>query len=93
MIYLDNAATTKIEDSAFNAMLPFLKEEYGNASAVYEIARRSKKAVFEARKQCASLIGAGTSEIFFTSGGRNTGRLTGMSRQSSQVFLFPKLIE
>ena len=69
MIYLDNAATTKIEDVAFNAMLPFLKEEYGNASAVYEIARRSKKAVFEARKQCASLIGAMPSEIFFTSGG------------------------
>ncbi len=69
MIYLDNAATTKIEDVSFNAMLPFLKEEYGNASAVYEIARRSKKAVFEARKQCASLIGAMPSEIFFTSGG------------------------
>ena len=69
MIYLDNAATTKIEDVSFNAMLPFLKEEYGNASAVYEIARRSKKAVFEARKHCASLIGAMPSEIFFTSGG------------------------
>ena len=69
MIYLDNAATTKIEDSAFNAMLPFLKEEYGNASAVYELARRSKKAVFEARKNAASLIGAMPSEIFFTSGG------------------------
>ena len=69
MIYLDNAATTKIEDVSFNAMLPFLKEEYGNASAVYEIARRSKKAVFEARKNCASLIGAMPSEIFFTSGG------------------------
>ena len=69
MIYLDNAATTKIEDSAFEAMLPFLKEEYGNASAVYELARRSKKAVFEARKNAASLIGAMPSEIFFTSGG------------------------
>ena len=69
MIYLDNAATTKIEDAAFNAMLPFLKEEYGNASAVYEIARRSKKAVFDARRQCASLIGAAPNEIFFTSGG------------------------
>ena len=69
MIYLDNAATTKIEESAFNAMLPFLKEEYGNASAVYELARRSKKAVFEARKNAASLIGAMPSEIFFTSGG------------------------
>ena len=69
MIYLDNAATTKIEEPAFNAMLPFLKEEYGNASAVYELARRSKKAVFEARKNAAALIGAMPSEIFFTSGG------------------------
>ncbi|MBP5555121.1 MAG: cysteine desulfurase [Lachnospiraceae bacterium] len=69
MIYLDNAATTKIEEPAFNAMLPFLKEEYGNASAVYELARRSKKAIFEARKNAASLIGAMPSEIFFTSGG------------------------
>lgn len=69
MIYLDNAATTRLEDSAFEAMLPFLRDEYGNASAVYDIARRSKKAVFGARKQCASVIGASPSEIFFTSGG------------------------
>ncbi|MCR4791117.1 MAG: cysteine desulfurase [Lachnospiraceae bacterium] len=69
MIYLDNAATTKPLESVVDAMLPFLKEEYGNASAVYEIARRSKKAVFTARKECAALIGASPSDIFFTSGG------------------------
>ena len=69
MIYLDNAATTQIEETAFNAMLPFLKGEYGNASAVYELARNSKRAVFNARKQCAQLIGAAPNEIFFTSGG------------------------
>lgn len=69
MIYLDNAATTRLEKKAFEAMLPFLGDEYGNASAVYDIARRSKKAVFFARKQCAALIGAAPSEIFFTSGG------------------------
>ncbi len=69
MIYLDNAATTKLEDVALNAMLPFLKEEYGNASAVYELARNSKKAVFNARRQCASVLGAQPNEIFFTSGG------------------------
>ena len=69
MIYLDNAATTQIEETAFNAMLPFLKGEYGNASAVYELARNSKRAVFNARKQCATLIGAAPNEIFFTSGG------------------------
>ena len=69
MIYLDNAATTQIEESSFNAMLPFLKGEYGNASAVYELARDSKRAVFNARKQCANVIGAAPNEIFFTSGG------------------------
>ena len=69
MIYLDNAATTQIEETAFSAMLPFLKGEYGNASAVYELARNSKRAVFNARKQCAALIGAAPNEIFFTSGG------------------------
>ncbi len=69
MIYLDNAATTQIEETAFSAMLPFLKGEYGNASAVYELARNSKRAVFNARKRCAEVIGATTHEIFFTSGG------------------------
>lgn len=69
MIYLDNAATTQIEETALGAMLPFLKGEYGNASAVYELARNSKRAVFNARKQCAALIGAAPNEIFFTSGG------------------------
>lgn len=69
MIYLDNAATTQIEETALGAMLPFLKGEYGNASAVYELARNSKRAVFNARKQCAAVIGAAPNEIFFTSGG------------------------
>ena len=69
MIYLDNAATTALEECAYEAMIPYLKDAYGNASAVYELARKSKKAVFDARKQCASLIGAAANEIFFTSGG------------------------
>ena len=69
MIYLDNAATTQIEETVLSAMLPFLKGEYGNASAVYELARNSKRAVFNARKQCAAVIGATTHEVFFTSGG------------------------
>jgi cysteine desulfurase len=69
MIYLDNAATTVLEECAYEAMIPYLKDAYGNASAVYELARKSKKAVFDARKKCASLIGAAPNEIFFTSGG------------------------
>ena len=94
MIYLDNAATTRLEDVSLNAMLPFLKEEYGNASAVYELARNSKKAVFAARRQCASLLGAQPNEIFFTSGGTESDNwaLTGAverTRNSGTVPLFP----
>ena len=69
MIYLDNAATTVLDKCAFEAMVPYLTDAYGNASAVYELARKSKKAVFDARKHCAALIGAAPNEIFFTSGG------------------------
>lgn len=68
-IYVDNAATTKISDSVFEAMLPFLKEEYGNPSSIYELARRSKRAVEEARGKVARALGAKENEIYFTSCG------------------------
>jgi cysteine desulfurase len=69
MIYLDHAATTGMEAEAVSAMLPFLSENYGNPSAVYQIAAKSRAAVAKARKQAASVIGADPSEIYFTSGG------------------------
>ncbi len=69
MIYVDNAATTKISDSVFEKMLPFLREQYGNASSQYSLGVKAKRAVELARKQVAVAIGAEPSEITFTSGG------------------------
>ena len=67
-IYADNAATTKLDKDAFNAMLPWLQEEYGNASQPYSFARKPKKALMEARTLIAECIGAQPDEIYFTSG-------------------------
>ena len=68
-IYADNAATTKMDMDAFEAMKPYLIQEYGNASQAYSFARRPKKAIQEARETIASCIGALPEEIYFTSGG------------------------
>lgn len=68
-VYFDNAATTRLDDEVLEEMLPYLKEEYGNASSIYKLGRRSKEAVEKARGQVASAINAKTEEIYFTSGG------------------------
>ncbi|MCI8372011.1 MAG: cysteine desulfurase NifS [Lachnospiraceae bacterium] len=69
MIYLDNAATTKVSETVVEGMLPFMNRKYGNPSGIYEFADQSGKAVEHAREQVASLIGAQKKEIYFTSGG------------------------
>lgn len=69
IIYADNAATTKLDKSAFDAMAPWLLEEYGNASQPYSFARKPKQALSDARKTIAECIGAFPEEIYFTSGG------------------------
>lgn len=69
LIYADNAATTRLDQSAFEAMKPFLLDEYGNASQPYSFARKPRKALAEAREMVAACIGASPEEIFFTSGG------------------------
>ena len=68
-IYADNAATTKLDIEAFEAMKPYLLDEYGNASQPYSFARKPKKALKEARQLIAQCINADPDEIFFTSGG------------------------
>lgn len=68
-IYADNAATTKLDPVAYEAMLPWLKEEYANASQPYSFSRSAKKALAEARALIAECINAKPEEIFFTSGG------------------------
>ena len=65
-IYVDNAATTKIEEAVLEEMLPYLKEEYGNPSSIYALGRRARKAIEIAREQVAKVIHAKPNEIYFT---------------------------
>ena len=69
MIYMDNAATTRLSERAFEAMRPYMMEQYANAAGTYSFAAASSEAIEKARAQVASVIGARSSEIFFTSGG------------------------
>ena len=68
-VYLDNAATTCVSDTAFEAMKPFLRGSFGNPSALYAEAREARAAVERAREEIASLIGAAPHEVYFTSCG------------------------
>lgn len=69
IIYFDNAATTKIKREVLDEMLPYLGTEYGNASSLYSIGRKSKKAIEKARNQVAELINCNHNEIYFTGSG------------------------
>ncbi|MCM1303621.1 MAG: cysteine desulfurase NifS [Lachnospiraceae bacterium] len=69
MIYMDNAATTRTAPEAVQAMLPFFSEDYGNPSAIYSLGSAAKKAVNEARRSIAAVLGARQEEIYFTAGG------------------------
>ncbi len=70
MIYLDNNATTPVAPEVLDAMLPFLKDSFGNPSSAYAIGRAARKAVDKARDSVASLLGASDAgEIVFTSCG------------------------
>lgn len=69
LIYLDNAATTRVSKAVLEEMLPYFGEVYSNPSAIYGFAADSKKAVDNARQQAAGLIGAKPEEIYFTGGG------------------------
>ena len=69
VIYLDNAATTKVRPEVVEAMLPFYTEYYGNPSAVYEFSTPCKEALAKARETVANSLGAKDNEIYFTNGG------------------------
>ncbi len=68
-IYFDNAATTKLDEDVFEAMLPYLKENYGNASSIYKLGRESKKAIEDSREKIANVLNCDPDEIYFTAGG------------------------
>ena len=68
-VYADNAATTRVSDTAFNAMLPYFKELYGNPSSLYTLGQKSQEAIFAARETVADCLNCDMKEITFTSGG------------------------
>ena len=69
LIYLDNAATTRVNEEVLQEMLPYFRENYSNPSAIYSFAAEGSKVLDRAREQAADLIGAKREEIYFTAGG------------------------
>jgi cysteine desulfurase len=68
-LYLDNAATTPLDERVFEEMRPYFSETFGNASSIHSFGREAKMALENARATIAQAIGAETGELFFTSGG------------------------
>lgn len=74
-VYVDNAATTPIDEQVLEAMMPYLTEKFGNASSIHFFGQQARAAVDSARHQVASLINARPNEIVFTSGGTESNNL------------------
>src|SRR3989344_3012469 len=74
-IYLDNAATTKLDEAALKSMLPYFTEKYGNASSMHLKGNEAKKALEESRRIIAKSINAYQNEIIFTSGGTESNNM------------------
>ena len=68
-VYADNAATTKLSPAVLEAMMPYLTEEYGTPSSLYRFGNHAKRAIEQARKEVADVLGAEPFEILFTGGG------------------------
>ena len=68
-VYADNAGTTALSPTALQAMMPYLKEEFGNPSGIYSVGRNAKRGIEAAREKIAAAIGAQPAEIYFTGGG------------------------
>jgi cysteine desulfurase len=73
--YFDHAATTKLNEEVLNAMLPYLKNEYGNPSSIYSLGRENKKAIEDAREIVAKIFNADPKEIYFTGSGSEADNL------------------
>lgn len=74
-IYLDNSATTRVDDEVVGEMLPFFTEQFGNASSTHQWGQRAKQAIEEARNQMAMLLNSTPNEITFVSGGTEADNL------------------
>lgn len=100
MPYLDHAATTPLREEALEAMLPFLRDQYGNPSSVHGPGRRARVAVERARECVAAVLGAEPGEVVFTSGGTEAdnaairGALTGAAlRETGRPGLVTSAVE
>ena len=73
--YFDHNATTPVDDAVFEAMLPYFRKEFGNASSRHELGAAARRAVNQAREQVANAVGAHPSQVIFTSGGSEANNL------------------
>jgi cysteine desulfurase len=74
-IYLDNAATTRLDDEVIEAMLPYMREHFGNPSSIHSYGRVTRAAIEKSRKAIATLLNVAPAEIFFTSGGTEANNM------------------
>ena len=74
-IYFDYNATTPIDDRVLEAMLPYLREQYGNASSRHELGTQARKAVDRAREQVAALVAVQPVQVVFVSGGTEANNM------------------
>ncbi len=73
--YFDHAATTQMDNEVLNEMLPYLTNNYGNASSIYSLGRMAKEGILLAKMRTAASINSKTNEIYFTSGGSESDNL------------------
>ncbi|GMA59969.1 cysteine desulfurase [Alicyclobacillus fastidiosus] len=97
MIYLDNAATTKVSDEVRAAMMPYLEGAYGNPSSIHQAGRKARQAVDHARRHIASWLGCDARDLVFTSGGTeaNATALTGayVARRETKRHIITSAVE
>ena len=74
-VYFDHNSTTKLAAPAFEAMLPFLQEQYGNASSRHDLGTTAREAINHSREKVASLVGVHSSQVIFTSGGTESNNM------------------
>jgi len=97
-VYLDNAATTRVDDDVVKEMIPYFSEKFGNASSQHFIGQEAKRALEDAREVIAKSIGASREEIIFTSGGTESNNFAlkglffslGMASSNSKEFKGPQ---
>ncbi len=96
MIYLDYNATTPVDEEVYHAMIPYLREDFGNPSSLHTVGAKARKALEESRELIASYLHCEPDEIVFTSGGTESNSLaiTGVIRQArlSKPSLVPHVV-